>query len=71
MRVEGDFSILRERLIVLCDLVSGGLILVEVVFAVEAALVLNLAIEGYSGAQGGEEGFLLEVRLSTRKCDIK
>jgi len=52
MRVQGNLAVRREGLVVLRDLVAGGLILIEVVLAVETALGLYLALEGYGGAEG-------------------
>lgn len=49
--------------VVLRDLVSGRLVGVEVVLAVEAAAGLDGAAEGEGGAQGWEQRGALEVRL--------
>lgn len=57
--------------IILCDLVTRRLILVEVVFSVEAASVLDLAIQRESCAQSREERFFLEVRLRAGECGIE
>lgn len=53
------------------DLVALRLVLVEVVFAVEAALRLDLAAQGEGGAQGRDQGLALEVRLGARESDIE
>jgi hypothetical protein len=66
MRVQCDVAVFGKRFcstlvlvqnfrrmltIVLGNLVSGGLILVEVVFPIEAASVLDLTVQSQSGAQ--------------------
>ena len=57
--------------IVLSDLVTSRLILVEVVFPVEAALLLYVAIQSQSSAQGGDECLRLKLWLAARKGCIK
>lgn len=54
--------------IVLCDLITSRLVLIEIVFAIESADGLNLTVQGDGGAEGWEEGGSLEFlcRMSFR-----
>jgi hypothetical protein len=56
--------------IVLCYLITSRLVLVEIVFAIEAADRLDLAILGDGCAKGWEEGGGLEFlcRMNSRFC---
>ena len=64
--------------IVLCYLITSRLVLVEIVFAIEAADGLDLAIQGDGCAKGWEEGggleFLCRDELSILlpwRCSIR
>ena len=51
--IERDVAGEGERVVVLCDLIAGGLVAVEVVLAVEVGGGRNGAVEGKSRAQSG------------------
>lgn len=57
--------------VVLCNLVPGGLVLVEVMFPVKPADRLNLAVQGDCGAEGRKESGSLKLRLATWECQIE
>lgn len=69
--VEDNMAIAGKGVVVLGNLVSRGLVLVEVVLAIEAALRLDGAVEGKSTADGGKERFDLELGLAARKGHVE
>jgi hypothetical protein len=66
-----DVGMLQRVTIVLCNLITRRLVLIKVVFPVEAAPVLNLAVQSQRCAQRGQKRFLLEMRLGPWKCGVK
>lgn len=57
--------------VVLRDLVTVWLVLVEVVLPIPTAPVLNVAVHGQCRTQCGYECGMLELRLRTRQCSIE
>ena len=64
--MERDVAGESERVMVLCDLIAGGLVVVEVMLAIEVGGGGDGAIEGEGGAQCGQEDNLLEDLAMTR-----
>ena len=64
-RLQGDAAIAGERLVILRNLIPRGLVPVEIMFPVEAADGLDVAVEGQRGAQSGDQGLLLKNRLAS------
>jgi hypothetical protein len=64
-------QMLQRLTIVLCNLITRRLVLIEVVFPVEAAPVLDFAVQRQRCTQSGQKRFLLEVWLGSRECGVK
>src|SRR5579859_5977521 len=66
VRHQGDASVSGKGLVVLCDLVPGRLVMVEVVLPVKAASELDRALQSNGRAQCWNQRSLLEHRKAPR-----